>query len=100
MTSAATWNRGTSVGLPRQAALGVLTLAAAGFSVVAGSSGFARPAVLPSAAMPVIEAPVNPALGLTPAEAARADPTSLPSYYSFQWDDACQDECPARVATD
>lgn len=116
MSAATTWNGTATVpgavdSTPWRTGLATVVSALAALMVATAAVGLGgAPASTVLEPAPVVEVRLatqlealtvlgEPASVESPASTSDV-PASLPSYYSFQWDDACAEECPSRVAID
>lgn len=85
-------------GLATKLASGVAVVVLAAGALSLGTAPPTQPALVPAIDVAASMDTVS-ATGLAaPTDMAAELPASLPSYYSFQWDETCQEECPARIA--
>lgn len=100
MTTAATaWatsNPSVSPGATVRAAIAAATITLATWAAAWGTGTPGTPPVVMQSADAVSTSAVRP----LPAVEVTEGGTSTPSYYSFRWDEVCQEECPARAVTD
>lgn len=101
-TVAANWTsialEGPRRGLSTMLASGVVALVLTAGALSLGTAPPTQPALVPTTDV-AVSSDTGSAPGLAaPTDMAAEIPVSLPSYYSYQWDETCQEECPARVA--
>ena len=98
----------TSVALagPRRGLATVMASGVAVFVLAAGALSLATAPAGPPVLTPSIDVVVSSDAGSSmgvvaaPTDVVAEIPAALPSYYSFQWAEACEEECPSRVAAD